>query len=365
MPLWIPEYLKKNEIESSDDKTLYINLPKNEQISFLQIELSATGIGARTTTLLIDEIDVIEVMAEGSKVVESLEPELWMYQHFINNNGIYAPQVCTNIPGVRDTIEFDLMFGRGRFDPEYMLDTSLYNNVQLRIKYTLDTSLYTSGSFRSNIVMWRPLEKLAPIGFIRNRVVTKETSNTAVEVLTHDLPFVYPLRYVAVRAEDIDQNIQSNISSIKVNIDEGRLILRDQNINEIMDEDKRRYPDKSFYKLLHAFSDSTMVRGFTNNPFPRAIVSSAVLPIVFKIYWAIGEQVGLNLYDMAGAVQGGSYAVDVYVSGPNPHKCLTLFDGREEPLDVSKYSQGKIEYTMAAYETILHTFVQEIVTGSL
>lgn len=365
MLVWIPEYLKKNVTETNNDQTLYIDLPKNEQISFLQIELSATGIGARELVHLIDEIDTIEVLADGSKVIASLEPELWMYQHFINNNGIYAPAVCTNIPGVRDTIEFDLMFGRHRFDEEYLLDTSNYKNVQLRIKYTLDTALFTTGTFRENIIMWRPLEKLSSVGFIRNRVIKKETSNSAVETLYHDLPMTYPLRYLAARFEDIDANINSDCTAVKLNIDEGRLILRDQNINELMDEDKRRYPDISFYKLLHAFSNETMVRGFTNNPYPRAIVSSAVLPIVFKIYWAIGEQVGLNLYDMAGAVQGGSYAVDIYVSGPNPHKCLTLFDGRKEPLDVGKYTQGKIEFTMAAVETILHTYVQEIVTGAL
>jgi hypothetical protein len=363
--MWIPEYLRKNVTETNNDQTLYIDLPKNEQISFLQIELSATGIGARTTTLFIDEIDTIEVLADGSKVIGSLEPELWLYQHFLTHDGIFAPAVCTNIPGVRDTIEFNLNFGRYDFDEEYLLDTSLYNNVQLRIKYTLDVALYTTQTFRSNIVMWRPLTKLSPKGFIRNRVINKETLAAAAQVIYHDLPMTYPLRYLATRFEDLDQNIATDCTAIKLNIDEGRLILRDQNINEILDEDKRRFPVKSYYKLLHAISDATMVRGFVDNPYPRAIVSSGVLPMVWKIYWAIGEQVGLNLYDMAGAVLGGSYAMDLYVSGSNPHKCMTLYDGRNEPLDVSKFSQGKIEYTMAAYVTILHTYVQEIVQGVL
>jgi hypothetical protein len=365
--MWIPEYLRKNVTETNNDQTLYIDLPKNEQISFLQVELSAQGAAvARTTTTFIDQIDSIEVLADGSKVIFSLEPEIALYAHFIGHNGIYAPCSFNNAPNARDTLEFKILFGRYPFDPDYMLDTSLYNNVQLRIKYTLDiVTNFTTATFRENIIMWRPLEKMAPIGFIRHRVIKKETSNAAVEVLYHDLPMTYPLRYLAARFEDLDQNLSTDCTAIKINIDEGRLLLRDQNINEIRDEDKQRYPEISYYKILGALSNETMIRGYTDYPYPRAIVSSGVRALMFKLYWAIGEQVGLNIYEENGVAVGDSHAIDVYVSGPNPHKCLTLFDGREESLDVTKYSEGKIEYTMAAFSTIIHTYVQEIVRGVL
>lgn len=364
--MWIPEYLRKNVTESNDDQTLYIDLPKNEQISFLELELSAQGVATpRLLTDLLDIIDKIEIVADGSKVLYSLEPELAMYVHFLAMGGILPNNGFNYTPNARETLEFIIPFGRHPFDPEFMLDTSLYNNVQLRIKYTIAGTYFTGGTFRSNIVMWRPLEKLAPVGFIRNRVVKKETSNTAVETIEHDLPMSYPLRYLAVRAEDQDQNIATNITQIKLNIDEGRLVLLDQNINELRDYDKIRFPRKSFYIITGAFTDGTTVKSHLDSAWPEAIVSVGVRALMYKVAACAGETISLNVYEEDGSAVSDSHALSVKCSSANPHKCLTLFDGREEPLDVTKFTQGKVEYTMAAYQTILHTFAQEIVVGAL
>lgn len=366
MAIWIPEYLTKNKTESNDTQTLYIDLPKNEQISFLQVEISAQGSATpRTTTTLIDDITGYEVIADGSKVLYSLEPELAAYIDFVTRGGIYPPMGFNYTPLARETHEFIIPFGRFLFDVEYLLDTSLYNSVQLRIPYDINNARWTTGTLRHNIVMWRPLTKLSPVGFIRSRTVRKETSAAAVETITHDLPMSYPLRYVAARFEDLDQNLSTDCTAIKLNIDEGRLILADLNINEWRDRDKQRYPDLNGYKIMAALSNTTMVKAHTDYPYARAIVSSGVRALMFKLYWAIGEQVGLNVYEQDGTVVTDSHAIDVHVSGPNPHKCLTLLDGRDEPFSVAAYTEGKVEYEMAAYTTILHTFVQEIVAGKL
>ncbi|GAI12189.1 unnamed protein product, partial [marine sediment metagenome] len=36
--------------------------------------------------------------------------------------------------------------------------------------------------------MWRPLEKLAPVGFIRSRAIQRETTAEAVATIDHKLP---------------------------------------------------------------------------------------------------------------------------------------------------------------------------------
>jgi hypothetical protein len=366
MTIWIPEYLSKNKTESSDNQTLYIDLPKNEQISFLGIEVSAQGSATpRTTTTLIDEIEKYEVMGDGSKQLFSLEPELAYYIDFITRDGIYPPLWPNYTPNARCGHEFIIPFGRYLYDEEYLLDTSLYNNVQLQIPYNIDNARWTTGTFRHNVVMYRPLEKLRPKGFIRSRVFRKETSNAAVETLEHKLPMSYPLRYVAARFEDLDQNISTDVTAIKVNVDEGRLILGDLNINEWRDADKRRYPRKHGYWVSFALTDATYVKAHTDYPYPEAILSSAVRAFMVKLSAAIGEQVAMNIYEHDGTTAGGGHAFSILVSGPNPHKCLTLIDGRKQPFDAPVYSEGKVEYTMAAYTTIVHTFGQEVVVGAL
>jgi len=363
---WIPEYLVRNVTYSNDAQTLYIDLPKNEQISFLHLEISAQNFaGALTTTTLIDAIDSYQVMADGSGVLYNLEPELAYYIDFITHGGIYPPHFFNYAPNARCGHQFIIPFGRYEFDEEYMLDTARYKDVQLRIPYNIPAARHATGTFRVNCVMYRPLSKLSPVGFIRSRLVRKEACSAAAQTVMHDLPMSYPLRYVAARFEDLDKNITTNLTSMKVNIDEGRLVLADLLSNEWRDRDKVRYPDVSGYKILGALSNATMVKAHTDYPFPRSIVSSGVRALIFKLYWAIGEQVGLNVYEQDGTVVGDSHAVDIHVSGPNPHKCLTVIDGRASPFPAPSYSQGKIEYTVASNQPTIHTFVQEVVAGRL
>lgn len=364
---WIPEYLVKNISYTNDAQTLYIDLPKNEQISFIQLDISAQyAVAAIQATVLMNAISKYEVVADGSKVLYSLEPELAYYVDFITHDGVLPPMGFSSGPGYRDTHRFIIPFGRHEFDEEYMLDTSLYNNVQLRIEYDISAAAtFTAGTFRVNALAYRPLEKLSPVGLIRSRCVRKETTSAAAQTITHDLPMEYPLRYVAVRVEDQDQNIETVLTGIKLNIDEGRLVLADMNDNEWVDADARRFPKKSEYKIMAARVHEEYFPSYVDYPVPTAFVSSAPLALFHKIYHAIGENLAISQYTEDGASTSSSYAIDVYLKSSNPHSCVTILDGRESPFEVARYSQGKVEYTQAAYVVIFHTFVQEVVTGSL
>lgn len=366
MPIWVPEYLSKNQTESQDDKTLYIDLPKNEQISFLQVEVSAQGSATpRTTTTLIDDISKYEVLLEGQKAAYSAEPEIAAYIHFLAAGGKLPSMSFNYTPNARELHEFIIPFGRYPFDPEYVLDTGHYSDQQLQIPYNIDNARWTSGTFRHNVVMWRPLERVSPKGFIRTRLVKKETSSGSAETLYHDLPTKYPLRFVGVRVEDADQNIATDITSIKVDINSGRLILFDLNINELRDADKLRFPWVSHYEVVAALSDGTTVKGHMDSPWAKSIVSSGVRALMFKIAAAAGEQFSLNIYEQDGTAVSDSHAIVTHLRGSNPHKCLCLIDGREEPFPIQNYDEGSIEYELAAYTTTLHTFVQEVVPGVL
>jgi len=181
----------------------------------------------------------------------------------------------------------------------------------------------------------------------------------------HDLPMSYPYRYLAARFEAIDANITSGVTAIKVNIDEGRLILLDLNDNELLDADRRRFPRKNYYEIQGAFQADTQISAYVDYPVPVSMVSSYSEFLVMNLYWAIGETLGLGLYSHDGSVPGGAFSIGVKVAGPNPHSCVTILDGREQALNVAQYTEGKVEYDISGYVIILHTFVQEIVTGAL
>jgi len=366
MPVWIPQYLKKNITETNDAQTLYIDLPKNDQISFIQLEVSAQGAAAvRELTTLIAKIDKYEVLADGSKTIYNCEPDIAYWIDYMTNGGILPDMGFNYTPNARETHQFIIPFGRFKFDPDYMLDTSLYDSVQLRIPYDISDAVFTDGTFRTNVVIWRPLEKLSPVGFIRTRNIIKEYASAAIQIKEHDLPMSYPLRYVGARFEDQNGNVVSNCTAIKLHIDEGRVILLDQNINEIRDFEKMRFPPKNHYIITGAFTDGTTVYSGIDQAWPKAFASAGVRALMIKTAAAVGETISLNVYEEDGVAVADSHAISVMVMPPLPHKCITLYDGRESPFNAPNYSEGVIEYTLGATEQYVHTFIQEVITGKL
>lgn len=363
---WVPEYLRKNVTETVDDQTLYIDLPKNEQIGWLQLELSMQGVATpRTTTTLIDKLGPYEVLADGVKVIYNLEAEIAYYIDFVTNGGVYPAHSFNYTPNARELHEFIIPFGRFRGDEEYLLDTSLYNSVQLRVPYSTDGTHFTSGTFRSNVVMWRPLERIPNArGLIRSRTIRKETSSAAGTV-THDLPTTYPLRLLGVRVEDDDVNLSTNMTAAKVNMDAGRQVLLDLNVNEIRDWNKMLFPERNYYQIVPAATDATAFKAHTDYPYVRSLFSSGVRALIFKLSAAAGVQTTLNVYEADGTTASGGHAVTIQVGGPHPHQCALLVDGRDQPFDVTRYSEGEVEYTASSNTIIFHTFVQEIVLGKL
>lgn len=363
--MWIPEYLTKNKTESSSDQTLYVDLPEKEQISFLQLDLSVTNATNLLTRTIMDPIDKIEVIADGVKTLYNLEPEIASYIQFVTQNGQYPNHNFNYVNAQRQTLELIIPFGRHLFDEEYMLDTGLYDSVQLRIPYTLDTSYETAASFRHSIVMWRPLEKLAPVGFIRSRAIEKETLATSAATINHKLPMTYPWRFLGARLNNEDQNIATTMDEIKLNVDEGRLIPFDLRINELRDLDKIRFPRTGFYRILSSSVTEEYFRAHVDNPWPDSIVSSAAVGLMYRPYHAIGDRLALTFYHVDGSTPTETFAIINVVSGVNPHQCLGLWDGRKEPFPADTLTQAKVEYSHAAYATELTTFIQEVVLGKL
>ncbi|GAI12184.1 unnamed protein product [marine sediment metagenome] len=155
------------------------------------------------------------------------------------------------------------------------------------------------------------------------------------------------------------------MSEIKFNVDEGRLIPFDLRINELRDFDKIRYPRTGFYWIIAVLADQESCRGHVDNPYPESIVNTGLRDLIYRIYVAAGETVGLYVRFHDGSAEEGRSPLCLKVGGANPHQCLTLYDGREEPFPAASYTQAKIEYTHASYVTEVTTFIQEVVLGKL
>lgn len=366
MAIPILEYLTNGKSESSDSQTLYVDLPKNEQIYSLMLELrvtnSATVNNARS---IFDVVTKIEVVVDGTKTIFSLPSEEASYAAFVCQGGKLPDHRLFDGGGAESRLHLPIYFGRRPFDEDYMLDTGRYRNAQLRITYALDTTYEASGSFTHTISYYRPLERVSPVGVLRTRSVKEETTTAAVQTISHDLPVNYPWYYLFVRVDDVDADINTDLSKVDVNINSGRFHLFDGDADELYYADKLRYNHARGYINQPVVTGQDTVHTFCDWGAPRGYAMVGTGARIVGIDQVAGEQCRITVLTDAGAQATDPIPVLLETVAQNPHSCLTLFDGRREPLPASQFDEARVDYEINAYVMTLTTCVMELVPGAL
>ena len=364
--IWIPEYLSNGRTESDDDQTLLIDLPKNEQIGMLMLEIRVTNTATvNNLRSILDMMGDIEVRADGVKTLFSCSAEIASYLAFVARDGVLPDHRFFDTASTVSRLHLPIYFGRFPWDEDYLLDTGLYKNVQLRIPYALNTTYEATGTFQHTLTYWRPLERVSPLGIVRSTIVKRETPAAAIQTRTHDLPTEFPWHYVGVRVIDDDADLNSDLTGVDLNVDAGRLHLLDVDADEVNYMDRLRYAQANAYVSMLAPTGIETVHTFGDWPFSFGTTHHGLSAQFVTVTNIQGENARIAVYDDAGAAETGAVGVSYDSRSPNPHKCLTLFDGRRAPFPAPGHREAKIEYALAALGMTLETFVQELVPGAL
>lgn len=368
---WQWHYLTNDYVENATNAaTLRIKLPVREQISCIEIEMYATVNNADYDHSIIDAIEKIEVIGDGASVLYSCIPETAAFLHFTQIRSM--PNILRmDYDGTVDHYRVKICFGRYQRDPEYMLDTSVYLNVYLEIPWTLSTYYFDTHTFTHTIRYLRPIQKLSPKGFIRSRDIEygfRDWSGGA-GTWAVDLPLKYPWYMVGCRIYDIDQDLVSDISHIKLDIDDGRLILVDDDTDDLITINTERlpYPVHVYQKKGCSCGADSYVRSYLGR-----CEEANITPYIDNAF-----NVGANIISLTGQrikfdtqCAGGAISVPFNASfwGTCPFCCLIIKDWFKDwfepephdPFPVGEHSQAEILYTHGAYDMYLRTFLQEV-----
>ncbi len=362
----ILEYLTQGVAEAGSSGTLRIDLPENEQITQMMLELkitnSSTILNTRTP---LDVVTSVEIVA-GGKTIFSLEPEAASAACFYLQNGKVPRHIFRHGKTMKPSLRLPLFFGRFQGDSQYLLDTSRYKNPQLVIAWSMDTTYEDSASFTHTISYSRPLEKLADVqGFIRWREIKKSTSSGSAETIRHSLPVDFPWLYLACRVEDINANIRTNLTDVLLNIDSGRLRLIDVAIDELWERDGVRFPNPNAYYQQFAVAGNATCKTHGDGDAPMGNIIEWLAHRSPAFTSITGEQMLITIYGDAAGEASDDVGVSPNVPTAHPHGSLTLFDGRDHPFPITDYGQAWVDYKVSANVAILYTYVAEVVLGSL
>lgn len=138
------EYLRE-AATMTRNQTYRIDLPETGLLSTLVMEVSADavsglGLGGGPWRLL-DYLGLVEVIGNGAEVIKSLTAKQLFYLNFLHNK-IPPPHFWRNYA---TNTQFDYIvvcFGRYLNDPDYGLDLSKWDNVELRVTNSATSSTH-------------------------------------------------------------------------------------------------------------------------------------------------------------------------------------------------------------------------------
>jgi hypothetical protein len=133
-PQWM--HYVNDETQSSDDATWREKLPNlgNLHTILLKVKCTNGATSGRAKTIL-DVVDNIEVIANGSEVLFSLYPE--ELEKWIEAlHGFPLPGEETQAADDVQEMVFPIMFGLKQFDPNHFLPLNRFQKVELEVKYS-------------------------------------------------------------------------------------------------------------------------------------------------------------------------------------------------------------------------------------
>lgn len=373
---WQWHYLKRDYNFPTDRMTYREKLPVRDQISCIELEMTAQKWTEDWDDRLIDRITKIEVIGDGSAVLYSCVPETAAFLHLTQIGSV------PNFRSVEkaeqyDTYKVKICFGRYQRDEEYLLDTSVYNNVYLEVPFDITPDAWSSGTMSVTMRYLRPIEKLPAKGFIRSRDIEygeHDWSNlTATGRATWyvDLPLKYPWYLLGCRLYDLETEMTEVFKHVKLDIDDGRYILVDDDVDDVVTTNTERLPyPVHVTHFQHYFSAGSQYcyswLGETEQA--EATETQTVQGINFPISAMTAQKTAFWPVSPAGVATSGTANVSLW--GTAYMCCLIIKDwfiqpqhGLEKfnPFPVMEHSEADIEYTVAGYDVEdLRTFLQEV-----
>lgn len=174
-------HLLNDAIQSSDDAVFPLTLPNRGKLHALVIKVQCTnGATAGRGVTIMDALDDIQILGDGSEVLYSLIPEETEKWHETLFGRELQLVQAEGAAAVQEGV-FPLYFGRKIYDPELYLPLDRFTDVELRLSFSPTISAtvgFATGTFTIDIMaLITPHElPLAYLGTLVTRRVKQFTS---------------------------------------------------------------------------------------------------------------------------------------------------------------------------------------------
>lgn len=198
MGFWLWRYFQSQRNFATDAQTEVFNLPKKGIISNLMIETYLRSGSTNLDVYSQDAITKIEVIGNGSTVIQSLTGAQVQASMAYDDNHLSPDKEMSPSGGCYGY--FEIRFGRHVGDQLYALDCSKWDSLELKITYAVAAGAdigetgFTSGSGKLTVYgLYSPDGAgLSPVGYIKKaqkKVYVTSSGGTEDLELPNDYPF--------------------------------------------------------------------------------------------------------------------------------------------------------------------------------
>jgi len=366
MAEWQLSYVTKEKAETSDSGTLYIELPKNEQISMLMLEFSCNNTSPSSrdySRTILDVVKNVRVLLEGSKDAYNVEPEVGLGMAYFQSRQM--PPVDIRERGAT-VLRLPVYFGRYPRDTEYLLDTSGYASAVLEVEYELNTTYETTATAKQTVWILRPTSRLSPVGFIRSRILNNYTSSGSAEEKQVDLPVGLDWQRVGFRVFDIDAFNEKVLTDIDLDVDAGRAHIFDGRIEDLRILNDLWYGSQIVGPRYWGLVESGQyVQNIMADPLKLFWSDYGAALSIFNSSAIWSNRHTLTIRDNDGTEATADNDFVVQAIGGRPFSNYVIGEFGEEPYSARTRNEAHIEYTVGAYAALIQTWLQEVVRGVL
>jgi hypothetical protein len=255
--------LAYQETQSSDKSTKTIDLDITDPISALVFQFQAqNGTTSNQDNPLARCITKIEII-DGSEVICGLTFE--QLQALENYKTGKQPMIREDQTGSDYTVlGATLLFGRYLWDKEFALELSRYKNPKLKITWDLSairavsaTTAWATGTFKISVTA-KIMEQLGsvPGKVLAAKEIDSWTSGTSGDRRL-DLPVDYKYSFMMLRSYVDGNDVDENISNIKITADTDAYVMMNRNTKEFRSEMARVFGLITLSKtIFHTHADT-------------------------------------------------------------------------------------------------------------
>ncbi len=253
-----------------------------------------------------------------------------------------------------------LLFGRALWDPEIYLDLTKFKNPQLKITTNIaavaaaSATAFLAGSLKVTMDLYLiEYGASAPVAFMMAKNIYGFTSATDGDEHI-DLPTDYPFVNLMMRAYLAGNDVDENISNLKIICDSGKFTPIDKHVKDLYRQEEEDIGPAELRYYLYRVHGETVSHDLNHDPIISLLAS--VAGHIAGASWSWSSRFYLLLTDAAAAAITTEELIELIVKGSCPHATVNVpFGLRGDPttyFDPSQYGDIDLVLHQAAASAV-------------